>query len=47
MVLLRILLRLLHPVLLLLILIPQVILNKCHSALGEAHGLEHLQDEDV
>lgn len=47
MVLLRILLRLLSPLLLLLILIPQVILNECHRALGEAHGLEHLQHEDV
>lgn len=47
MVIINVLLRLLHPVLLLLILIPQVILNECHSPLGEAHGLEHLQDEDV
>ena len=47
MVLFCVLLRLLHPVLLLLILIPQVILNECHCALAEAHGLEHLQDEDV
>ena len=47
MVLLRILLRLLSPFLLLLILIPQVILNECHGTLGEAHGLEHLQHEDI